>query len=32
MRDLADVIHRLPPHVGEPILADMRELGHGAML
>jgi hypothetical protein len=32
MRDLADVIHRLPPHVGEPILAEMRELGHGAML
>jgi hypothetical protein len=32
MRDLADVIHRLEPEIREPILAQMRALGHGGVL
>jgi hypothetical protein len=30
MRDLADVIHKLEPGVRDPILAEMRALGHEA--
>lgn len=32
MRDLANVIHRLEPAIREPLLAEMRALGHGGML
>ena len=32
IKGLVDVIHKQPPHIREPILDEMRALGHGAIL
>lgn len=32
MKDLSASLYRLDPEIGEPILAEMRELGHGKLL